>query len=101
MAHFRGTVQGNRGDASRLSGKEKGIRVEAQSWQGKVVVVLYHDEQHDTDRANVRLEPHSGAGRSTLLYDGPVAGLDDIKPAETQVQRRIIKQSVLDAQGRD
>lgn len=78
MAHFRGTIQGNRGQASRLGSKDSGLRVEAQSWQGKVVVVLGTKDGIDT--AYVTLQQHSnGKGhRGLVLYDGPVAGMPEV-----------------------
>lgn len=74
MAHFRGTVSGARGEASRLGHKASGMRVEAQSWQGKVVTVLTYDETTGKDMATVYLERHNGAGTSVQLYSGPVGG---------------------------
>lgn len=72
MAHFRGIITGSRGHASRLGGKDSGLTVEAQSWQGKVVTRLYHKD--GIDRAEVSLARHSGGGTERVLYDGPVAG---------------------------
>lgn len=72
MAHFRGTLQGTRGEASRLGTKSSGLRVEAASWQGKVVTKLF--EQDGKDFAEVWLLPHDGQGTSRQLYSGPVSG---------------------------
>lgn len=72
MAHFRGTIKGARGEASRLGHKSSGLQVNAASWQGAVSVELY--ERDGVDYARVRLEPHRGAGICLELYDGPVAG---------------------------
>jgi hypothetical protein len=74
MAHFRGTIAGQRGAASRLGSKASGLTVEAQSWQGRVVIDLYHDEKTGQDMAHVYLGTHHGAGVSRTLYDGPVSG---------------------------
>ena len=77
MAHFRGVVQGNRGDASRLGSKDSGISVEAQGWEGKVIVGLYHDERAGHDMARICLAPHvNGAGTDKPIYDGPVGRLE-------------------------
>lgn len=84
MAHFRGTISGQRGDASRLGSKHSGMTVEAQSWQGKVVTRLYHDEVTGLDMAEVKLEPHFGNGTSRTLYVGPVSGA----PAEKKFRIR-------------
>jgi hypothetical protein len=74
MAHFRGIIKGSRGEASRLGTKHTGIRVEAQSWQGKVVVQLRHNATTGQDIAEVFLQPHEGGGIGRALYTGPVGG---------------------------
>lgn len=79
MAHFRGTIQGQRGQASRLGSKQSGLTVEAQSWQGKVVVYLTHDDVTGKDMAFVTLEQHHNAGqRQKVVYHGPVAGMPEV-----------------------
>ena len=60
MAHFLGTLQGARGEASRLGGKESGLRTVAASWQGSVRVYL--SVENGVDWATV------------LLYEGPISG---------------------------
>lgn len=61
MAHFRGTLQGARGQVSRLGHKSTGITAVLQSWNGAVRVELVHgDDGHDY--CVVRQEPHHGAG---------------------------------------
>ena len=75
MAHFRGTIQGARGQASRLGHVSSGLQVEAASWQGKVTVSLF--KQDGKDWALVCLAPHHGAGICRTLYDGPVGGEKD------------------------
>lgn len=72
MAHFRATIQGQRGQASRLGGKDSGINAHIASWQGAVSVNLY--EQNGVDWASVRLTSHHGAGTERMLYSGPVGG---------------------------
>lgn len=74
MAQFRGTIQGRRGEASRLGDKSSGLHVEAQSWDGKVVIELSHDDDKNVDVARVTLRQHHGAGTYRLLYEGPVSG---------------------------
>ena len=72
MAHFRGTVQGRRGMASRLGDKSTGLHVTAASWQGAVSVQLY--SRDGVDYARVSLTQHNGAGVNLLLFDYPVSG---------------------------
>ena len=74
MAHFYGTIRGQRGEASRLGGKASGLTVYAASWQGAVRVTLYHHAATDTDYVDVYLTTHRGAGTERLLYSGPVSG---------------------------
>ena len=72
MAHFLGTVQGNRGEASRLGSKTSGLVTVAASWQGSVRTYLY--ERDGIDWVCVSLQPWHGKGSSRVLYDGPVSG---------------------------
>lgn len=77
MAQFRGTIQGFRGEASRLGSKDSGLHVTAASWQGAVSVDLF--EANGVDIACVRLQPHYGKGTSRILYEGPVSGIPQRK----------------------
>lgn len=72
MAQFRGTIQGFRGETSRLGSIDSGLHVTAASWQGAVRVDLF--VANGVDIACVRLEPHHGKGTSRILYEGPVSG---------------------------
>lgn len=76
MAQFRGILNGARGIASRLGNKNSGLTVEAQSWQGKVVVDLSHDSKTGKDFARVSLAQHHSHGMwpPKILYYGPVSG---------------------------
>lgn len=49
MAQFRGTVQGNRGEASRLGNKSSGLTVTCNGWNMGVKVVATYDNETDTD----------------------------------------------------
>lgn len=42
MSTFYGTVEGNRGEATRCGSEQSGIRASAQSWNGSVIVRLCH-----------------------------------------------------------
>ena len=72
MAHFRGTIRGHRGMASRLGGKASGLTTRACSWSGAVEVHLYHKD--GVDMAQVMLTQHNGAGTWREIYGGPVSG---------------------------
>lgn len=74
MAHFRGTLVGNRGMASRLGTAKSGLQLTAGSWSGAVHVNLYVNTS-GVDCAHVTLSPHiNGQGNFRTLYDGPVSG---------------------------
>ena len=49
MAHFRGSVQGTRGEASRLGSKISGLTARANGWNSGVTVVAHRDETRNTD----------------------------------------------------
>lgn len=81
MAHFYGSIQGQRGEASRLGSKASGLRVVAASWQGAIQTYLY--ERDGEDRARVSfIQWHNGAGTNKVLYDGPVSGMPDTQAAD-------------------
>lgn len=70
MAHFYGTIDGNRGEASRLGSKDSGFRATAASWSGAISVTLSHC--NGRDEARVEMTPWHGQGERATLYDGPV-----------------------------
>jgi hypothetical protein len=74
MAQFYGSVQGQRGQASRLGSKRSGVTTTAASWEGAVTTTVSHDARLGVDVAEVRLTPWRGRGTSKLLYRGPVSG---------------------------
>lgn len=71
MAHYRGIIQGQRGEASRLGTKNSGLTVEAASWNGKIKVELYHDEESGEDKFHVIQDKHNGAG----IYEPIASGV--------------------------
>ena len=73
MSQFYGTLQGNRGKASRHGSKSSGITTYAASWGGAVRVEVYEDST-GKEMARVELVPWHGAGINKLLYEGPVSG---------------------------
>lgn len=50
MAHFRGTVQGSRGEASRLGSKSSGMDVVLNGWAVGVHVEAAHEDGKDVIR---------------------------------------------------
>lgn len=68
MAHFYGTIQGNRGEASRC-GVDSYYAV-AAGWHGAIKVRLYRDE-NDIDWFSVYLIPWgASSGQDLLLASG-------------------------------
>ena len=49
MAQFRGSVQGNRSEASRLGHKTSGLTTECNGWNIGVRCYAYHDEETGKD----------------------------------------------------
>lgn len=74
MAHFYGTIQGSRGEASRLGTERSGLRAKIASWQGAVSVQLY--SRDGLDCARISLTKHRGSGVERLLFDGRLDGED-------------------------
>jgi hypothetical protein len=78
MAHFYGTLQGSRGQATRCGTKASGMRAIAASWNGSIVTGLsYNPDAPNSDRldvADVGVQPWHGKGQSIALYRGPAGG---------------------------
>jgi hypothetical protein len=79
MAHFRGVVQGQRGEASRLGSQR--LKTVAQAWGGQVCVTLWRETLGDTpgDYVHVYVEANDATygdtGAKHTLYYGPLANL--------------------------
>lgn len=69
MSHFYGTLQGNRGKATRQGTKKSGISATAASWKGCINVTLYIDEQ-GRDCYRISQEPWYGAGIYETIAQG-------------------------------
>lgn len=72
MAHFYGTIQGARGEASRLGTKGSGFHASACSWQGRIEVLLGHNEATGKDTYRVTMRQH-GMSRG---WEGEIASGD-------------------------
>jgi hypothetical protein len=69
MAHFRATIQGSRGLASRLGGKKSGLVVCANGWGLGVKVYATYSKDDDCDMFEVYLTGGSnGVGSDKLVY---------------------------------
>lgn len=76
MSQFYGTLNGNRGEATRCGTKKSGIVTHAASWKGAVRACVYWNEEEQEDWAIVTLTQWQGAGcyPPRELYNGPVGG---------------------------
>jgi hypothetical protein len=72
MAHFYGTLNGSRGEATRCGTKNSGMRAVAASWSGAVESELFVDPATGEDFVEVSLIPWHGVGVREIIYRGPV-----------------------------
>ena len=82
MAHFRGTVQGNRSEASRLGHKSTGISTSCNGWASGVTVSAHYHEAREEDYFAVYATNGSGYGNSQGLVGRVAEGyffLNDMK----------------------
>lgn len=95
MAHFYGTLQGNRGQASRCGTKGSGLHIRAGSWQGGIQVDLEYDPATGTNMAYVsQIKWRNGVGVNKVLYSGPVGEV----PATSSAPLKIGTVMVTEAQ---
>lgn len=82
MATFYGTIQGNRGEATRLGSYDSGFRASAQSWNGSVITYLKYAkmEESDEDKLNIEIylsdDSAESSWNSNCYFDGT---LDELK----------------------
>jgi len=72
MAHFYGSIQGNRGEATRLGTSNSGMSAVAASWDGCIKIYMWHDTIKDINRYEVWQDTWHGSGVSRLLSRGIV-----------------------------
>lgn len=87
MAKFMGTVQGERGEASRLG--HRSITTVAASWSGAVETTLSEDKDGRI-WVTVQTIPWQGHGRHNLLYDGPLSNMQDATPENPAYGRQAV-----------
>ena len=61
MSTFYGTVEGQRGPATRCGSRASGIRTAAQSWNGSVIVDLNYNEHDGEDMLMVSINTSEGS----------------------------------------
>lgn len=72
MAHFYGSIHGNRGKSTRLGSKDSGMSAVVASWDGAVSVRAFHDEKTGADMVAVDKMPWGGTGESKEIYYGKI-----------------------------
>ena len=80
MSHFYGTLNGNRGEASRCGTKGSGMITYAAGWEGAIRVMVRYDEANDIDRYSVALTPWHGSGGETQVLVEGVLSTHQIDP---------------------
>lgn len=84
MSHFYGTIQGNRGEATRCGAKGSGYEATAAGWQGAVRTILWYDEQLNQDMYKVYLVPWGCSGGETkVLAEGILDSTKQVKSIVT------------------
>ena len=67
MAHFYSSIQGQRGEATRLGSASSGITTVAAGWAGAIKVHVHFDETTGLDMYEVRLTPWEGSGGQSYV----------------------------------
>ena len=73
MAQYRGTIEGSRGQASRLGAKTSGLTTTTKSWTTETTVYYYWDETAQEDC--VRITVRKMYGNEVTIFDGPESKL--------------------------
>lgn len=70
MAHFRATIQGNRGVASRLGSEGSGITAVINGWDSGIIVEGWYDKKLGIDVFCVtKTGGSNGCGPVKVVYD--------------------------------
>ena len=78
MSHFYGTLQGNRGRATRCGSKKSGMQTYCASWDGAIVCSTYINEKGE-DCVKVEKTTWQGQGENKVLYDGLIGIIGKVK----------------------
>ena len=74
MARFYGTVEGDRGEATRMGhASGRGLRVSAQSYSGSIIIYLF--DMGGEDWVTIGIAPSSSRQAAKDLYTGPIEQL--------------------------
>ena len=85
MAHFRATIQGNRGEASRLGSKSFGIKATVNGWDIGTSIYAEYSDILQSDIIKVNFTGGSNSRTSygsitVILKDGKFAVVDTSFP---------------------
>ncbi len=69
MAHFRGTVQGSRGEASRCGTKASGLCVTANGWNIGTRIELFHDSKTGKDTLRICITKGSNNNETVHIIE--------------------------------
>jgi len=73
MAHFRATIKGQRGEASRLGSKSQGMRVTVRGWRAGLTITARHDEATGEDVFNIASDGGTdNAEQAPIVLDGTI-----------------------------
>ena len=73
MAHFRATIKGQRGQASRLGSKSGGMEVTVRGWNAGLTITARHDESTGEDIFEVASDGGSNsAPKARIVLNGEV-----------------------------
>lgn len=61
MSAFYGTIEGQRGPATRCGSKSSGIKAAAQSWDGSVITTLRYGTRDDEEVLMVEVNTSEGS----------------------------------------
>lgn len=70
MSHYYGTLQGNRGEATRCGTKDSGIETYAATWNGAIRVKIYHED--GKDKYIIERTTWKGKGEYRLIERGTI-----------------------------
>ena len=72
MSQYYGTLQGNRGEATRCGTKGSGMETYTAGWGGAIRVVLWYDEKNKCDRYRItRTSWHcGGSDKAHFIEEG-------------------------------
>ena len=69
MAHFRATIRGQRGEASRLGSKNGGITAHVNGWKIGIEVVGYCRVENGKEKNEFTVRITNGSGGGFPSYD--------------------------------